>query len=81
MPPLSGRQSIRDFTACVGYGMVNEIIRGDEGTKLLYAAQVAYKSYRKLNKSRQLSQKQGDPPPAFPFFAFASRKENFRETA
>jgi hypothetical protein len=42
MPPLTGRRNIRDFVACVGYGMLIGAIHLNEGTKLLYAAQVAY---------------------------------------
>lgn len=42
MPPLSGNENIRDFIACVTYAMIDTIILADEGTKLLYAAQVAH---------------------------------------
>jgi hypothetical protein len=42
MPPLTGPRNIRDFVACVGYGMLIGAIHLNEGTKLLYAAQVAY---------------------------------------
>jgi len=42
MPPLSGRQNIRDFIACIAHGMLMGVIRESEGTKLLYAAQIAY---------------------------------------
>lgn len=41
MPPLSGQQNIVDFIACVGYGMAVGAIIDQEGTKLLYAAQIA----------------------------------------
>jgi len=41
MPPLSGFQEIRDFIACVGYGMLLGAIKAENGTKLVYAAQVA----------------------------------------
>jgi hypothetical protein len=41
MPPLSGYQNICDFIACAGYGMLLGAIKDDNGTKLLYAAQVA----------------------------------------
>ena len=47
MPRLSGAANIRDFIACVTYAMSLEIIPGNEGTRLLYAAQVAHQSIKK----------------------------------
>jgi hypothetical protein len=44
MPRLSGPDNIRDFVACVAHGMCTGVIPGAEGTRLLYAAQVAYSS-------------------------------------
>jgi hypothetical protein len=41
MPPLSGPENIRDFIACVAHGMLINAIDIKEGTKYLYAAQVA----------------------------------------
>jgi hypothetical protein len=41
MPDLSGYENIRDFIACTSYGMVNGLIDIIEGSKFLYAAQVA----------------------------------------
>jgi hypothetical protein len=41
MPRLSGYDNIRDFIACVAHGMLIGAIDGDDGTRLLYAAQVA----------------------------------------
>lgn len=41
MPPLAGYQNICDFIACVGYGMVIEVVEQGASGKLLYAAQVA----------------------------------------
>jgi hypothetical protein len=41
MPPLCGYQNICDFIACAGYGMLLGAIENPDGTKLLYAAQVA----------------------------------------
>jgi hypothetical protein len=41
MPPLSGYQNICDFIACTGYGILLGAIKPENGTKLLYAAQVA----------------------------------------
>jgi hypothetical protein len=59
MPKLSGAGNIRDFIACVTYAMTLDIIPGKEGTRLLYAAQVAHaaltKRPKKPNKSSQKS--------------------------
>lgn len=41
MPPLSTRDSCRDFIACIAQGMLLGAIPEKEGGKLLYAAQVA----------------------------------------
>jgi hypothetical protein len=51
MPPLSGHQNIVDFIACVGYGMAVGAIVENEGTKLLYAAQIALIAIPKLPKN------------------------------
>jgi hypothetical protein len=42
MPSPCGYESIRDFIACIVRGMLTGIINGEDSTKLLYAAQVAY---------------------------------------
>jgi hypothetical protein len=47
MPRLSGYENIRDFIACVAHGMLIGAIDGDDGTKLLYAAQVALSTVRR----------------------------------
>jgi len=41
MPTLNGPESIHDFIACVAYGMLIKAIAGSDGSRLLYAAQVA----------------------------------------
>jgi hypothetical protein len=41
MPHLFGYENIRDFIACITYGMLSDIIDSIEGPKFLYAAQVA----------------------------------------
>jgi hypothetical protein len=46
MPPLTGKENIRDFVACVAHGMLIGAIEGKDGTKLLYAAQVALSTIR-----------------------------------
>ncbi len=41
LPPLTGAHNIRDFIACVARGMLLGAIEGQDGPRLLYAAQVA----------------------------------------
>jgi hypothetical protein len=41
MPSLFGYENICNFIACVARGMLIGAIRGEDSTKLLYAAQVA----------------------------------------
>jgi hypothetical protein len=55
MPKLSGATNIRDFIACVTYAMALDIIPGKEGTRLLYAAQVAHMALTKRPKKRNKS--------------------------
>ncbi len=51
MPDLSGYENIRDFIACVTYGMLFNIIDSIEGPKFLYAAQVAIGALRQEPKT------------------------------
>jgi hypothetical protein len=44
MPSLSGYENICNFIACVAQGILIGSIEGKNGTKLLYAAQVALSS-------------------------------------
>ena len=53
MPPLSGRENIRDFIACIAHGMLLRIIDSTEGTRLLYAAQVAQSSAEREPPNRK----------------------------
>ncbi len=46
MPSLSGHENIRDFVACVTNAMLIGAITDNQGTKLLYAAQVALTTVR-----------------------------------
>ena len=65
MPRLSGADSIRDFIACVAHGMLIGIFPSSEGTRLLYAAQVAYSalpSPKRRKKRCKTSQKQPAVP-------------------
>ena len=54
MPPLINREFIRDFLACVTYGVVIHAILDQVAPKLLYAPQVAS---RHANMRPQLSLK------------------------
>ena len=53
MPPLVGYDNIRDFIACVGNAMLLHIIIEPEGTRLLYAAQIALSSVRLQPKTKE----------------------------
>ena len=41
MPPLAGRENIRNFIACVAEAALLKVLRQKDVTQLLYAAQVA----------------------------------------
>ncbi len=41
LPSLTGRENIQNFIACVAHGMLIGAILPQDGTRLLYAAQVA----------------------------------------
>ncbi len=47
MPPLFGYENIRDFIACVVNAMLIGAIEDNQGTKLLYGAQVALTTVRR----------------------------------
>jgi hypothetical protein len=66
MPRPSGASNIRDFIACVLYGMSVDIISGPEGTRLLYGAQVAHTALTKRPKSAVNRPIQTLPPPRQP---------------
>jgi hypothetical protein len=69
LPKLSSRDEVSEFIACVAYGMANGIIPGQEGTRLLYAAQVAHStlpSPKRRKKVRKTSQKQQSEPTLTP---------------
>jgi hypothetical protein len=55
MPKLSGAANIRDFIACVTYAMLLDVISGSDGTRLLYAAQVAHTTLTKRPNKRRKS--------------------------
>jgi hypothetical protein len=62
LPPLLGPQNIRDFVACVAHGMAINAIDEARGTKLLYAAQVAFNTSRSQPKPK--APKNMTPPPS-----------------
>ena len=62
MPPLVGAENIRDFVACVAYGMLIDAIPNDRAGQLLYAAQVAVSSTPKAAKPAT-SAAHTPPPP------------------
>jgi hypothetical protein len=73
MPPLSGYRNICDFIACAAYGMLLGAIKDENGTKLLYAAQVALATLpreSKTSKTQALAAlADGDLPHPSPTFA------------
>ena len=76
MPPLSGYQNICDFIACAGYGMLLGAIKEENGTKLLYAAQVALASVPKESKTQTRTEPRPSPDPhPSPTFAATPAKE------
>jgi hypothetical protein len=69
LPKISSRDEVSEFIACVAYGMANGIIPGQEGTRLLYAAQVAHStlpSPKRRKTVRKTSQKQPSEPTPTP---------------
>jgi hypothetical protein len=51
MPHLTTPAGICDFIACVTYGMIIDVFDATDGSKLLYAAQVAIGALRKQSPS------------------------------
>jgi len=56
MPPLSGYENIRDFIACVVNAMLIGAIDDNQGTKLLYGAQVALTTLRRQPSAPKLAE-------------------------
>ena len=76
MPPLSGYQNICDFIACAGYGMLLGAIKEENGSKLLYAAQVALASVPKESRTQTRTEPHPSPDPhPSPTFAATLAKE------
>lgn len=55
MPPLTSRESCRDFIACVAQGMLLGAIAEKNAGKLLYAAQIALSSAAAVDAKSQTS--------------------------
>ncbi len=65
VPKLCGADNVRDFIACVAHGMLMGVFSHSDGTKLLYAAQVAFgalPSPKRREKCRKKSQKHPAKP-------------------
>jgi hypothetical protein len=56
MPSLSGYENIRDFIACVVNAMLIGAIEDNQGTKLLYGAQVALTTIRRQPAAPKLDE-------------------------
>jgi hypothetical protein len=50
MPPLDSPGHIRDYIACVAYGLMVHSIGEKDGTRLLYAAQIATSHLKNASK-------------------------------
>jgi hypothetical protein len=69
LPKLTNRDNVRDFIACVAHGMATGVIPGADGTRLLYAAQIAstaLPSPMRRKKCRKTSQIHTTPSPITP---------------
>jgi hypothetical protein len=64
MPPLVGHGNIRDFIGCVGNAILHHIIIEPEGTRLLYAAQVALSSVRLQPRTKEPDESKTTTPRA-----------------
>jgi hypothetical protein len=53
MPPLIGYENICNFIACIGYGILTNIIEESIASKLLYAAQVALTTIAPQSKTQR----------------------------
>jgi hypothetical protein len=62
MPVLAGYENVRNFIACVAHGMLIGVFDESDGTKLLYAAQVALTIANQERKTRDTGSE--DPSPS-----------------
>jgi hypothetical protein len=63
LPPLSSRQQILNFIACVAEGVLMEVIPDNASGKLIYAAQVALGALPRQPKKRKKAKKHTPPLP------------------
>jgi hypothetical protein len=63
MPNFLDYESIRDFIACVAYGMINGAIHPIEAPKYFYAAQVATGALRSAPKRPKSAEAPVNPAP------------------
>ena len=67
MPPLAGREDIRDFIACVAHGMLIGVFEAKEASRLIYAAQTAYSSAQEpVNRLPGRPRRDLGPDPTMP---------------
>lgn len=52
LPALDSVEAVRDFIACVAQGILLGAITGADGSRLVYAAQVANTSLRRRNRKQ-----------------------------
>jgi hypothetical protein len=64
LPPLDSPENLRDFIACVTYGMSIQAIDGEDGAGLLSAARVARAVYRPTPSRNAKPQLKPAPQPA-----------------
>jgi hypothetical protein len=74
MPPLSTRDSCRDFIACVAQGILLGAVSEKDGGKLLYAAQVALAAANSDQKFADALASRPDASDPFDSAAKRSRK-------
>jgi len=78
LPPLIGRDNIRNFIACVTYGMAVDLISNGDSARLLQAARTAASVLYQRNRQKAVknAQQSGEKPPK----SGVSRPENPPET-
>ncbi len=57
LPPLTTSDNIRDFVACVAYGLATEMVGEQKAARMLYAAQVAQSNLKIQSAAAALEEK------------------------
>jgi hypothetical protein len=78
LPPLIGRNNIRNFIACVTYGVAIELISNHDSAQLLHAARAAASVL--YQRTRQKAVKYAQENAEKPLKSGVSRPENSTET-